>query len=63
MEVGTNLDKNETIIDLSLQIYAERLRPIVCDTVEYVNKALQDKNMNIVVEGANATMLDIDFGK
>ena len=45
-----------------LQVYAERLRPIVCDTVEYVNKALQNKNTNIIVEGANATMLDIDLG-
>ena len=36
---------------------------MVCDTVTYMNKALQNETSNIVVEGANALMLDIDFGK
>ncbi|MDO4268711.1 MAG: adenylosuccinate synthase [Eubacteriales bacterium] len=41
--------------------YAEQLKPYVCDTVTYLHKALeQDKK--IVVEGAQATLLDIDFG-
>lgn len=41
--------------------YAEMLRPYVCDTVTYLHKALeQDKK--VVVEGAQATLLDIDFG-
>eukprot|EP00038_Savillea_parva_P031196 m.83686 g.83686 ORF g.83686 m.83686 type:complete len:451 (+) comp9555_c0_seq1:85-1437(+) len=39
---------------------AERLKPFVVDTVTYVNKALGQKR--ILVEGANALMLDIDFG-
>ena len=30
-------------------------------TGTYINKAIQEKQ-KIVVEGANATMLDIDFG-
>jgi len=42
--------------------YAERVRPLVHDTVAYMNQALQDPNLSIVVEGANAMMLDIDFG-
>ena len=41
--------------------YAEILAPYVCDTVTYLHKAIeQDKK--IVVEGAQATLLDIDFG-
>ncbi|KAK3753625.1 hypothetical protein QZH41_014732, partial [Actinostola sp. cb2023] len=42
--------------------YAERIRPLVRDTVVYMNEALQKPNLAIVVEGANALMLDIDFG-
>ena len=36
---------------------------MVCDTVSYMHKALQNESANIVVEGANALMLDIDFGE
>lgn len=36
---------------------------MVCDTVTYMHKALQNESANIVVEGANALMLDIDFGR
>eukprot|EP00035_Acanthoeca_spectabilis_P004775 m.106836 g.106836 ORF g.106836 m.106836 type:complete len:470 (+) comp12724_c0_seq1:239-1648(+) len=39
---------------------AERLKPFVVDTVTYVNGALNKKK--ILVEGANALMLDLDFG-
>lgn len=35
---------------------------MVVDTVFFMHKALQDKANNILVEGANALMLDIDFG-
>mmetsp|Transcript_33305 Transcript_33305/g.78984 ORF Transcript_33305/g.78984 Transcript_33305/m.78984 type:complete len:505 (+) Transcript_33305:84-1598(+) len=41
--------------------YAERIKPFVSDTVEYVNQAYAD-GKRILVEGANATMLDVDFG-
>ena len=41
--------------------YAELLKPYVCDTITLIHKALeQDKK--IVIEGAQATLLDIDFG-
>ncbi len=41
--------------------YAARLKPYVCDTVTLLHKYLkEDKYM--VVEGAQATLLDIDFG-
>ena len=36
---------------------------MVIDSVTYMNNALKDSSKNILVEGANATMLDIDFGE
>jgi adenylosuccinate synthase len=41
--------------------YAERLRPFVADTAELVNSAL-DAGRSVLFEGAQGTMLDIDFG-
>ena len=38
-----------------------RLLPLITDTVSYVNDA-HDAGAKILIEGANATMLDIDFG-
>ena len=36
---------------------------MVRDTVLYVNKLVTEQpNVSILVEGANATLLDIDFG-
>lgn len=43
------------------KILAERLRPYVVDTVVYIHKAL-DSGKRVLVEGANALMLDLDFG-
>ena len=40
---------------------AKRIEPFIADTVDYVNKAHAD-GKKILVEGANATMLDLDFG-
>jgi adenylosuccinate synthase len=41
--------------------YAERLRPFVTDTMALVNGAL-DQGRSVLFEGAQGTMLDIDFG-
>lgn len=41
--------------------YAERLEPYIADTVHVVNEAITQKK-KILVEGGQATMLDIDFG-
>jgi adenylosuccinate synthase len=41
--------------------YRETLKPFVVDSVEFIHKAIADKK-KILVEGANALMLDIDFG-
>lgn len=41
--------------------YAERLRPYVCDTSLLLNEAL-DEGKVVVMEGGQATMLDVDHG-
>lgn len=41
--------------------YAERLRPYVANTVELVNDAI-DAGKNVMFEGAQGHLLDIDFG-
>ncbi|KAL3916073.1 MAG: hypothetical protein SGPRY_006972 [Prymnesium sp.] len=39
----------------------DRVMPLITDTVSYVND-MHDAGAKILIEGANATMLDIDFG-
>lgn len=56
--LSTNIEEEIT----KYKHYAEKIRPLVCDTVSYMNNALQNESAKIVVEGANALMLDIDFG-
>jgi adenylosuccinate synthase len=41
--------------------YAERLRPYVCDTIALLNEEI-GQGRKILFEGAQATMLDIDYG-
>lgn len=41
--------------------YAKIIKPYVCDTVTMLHKAIKN-NEKILCEGAQATMLDIDFG-
>lgn len=41
--------------------YANKLKPYVCDTITLLHKALEE-DKKVVVEGAQATLLDIDFG-
>ncbi|CAA2974431.1 adenylosuccinate synthetase, chloroplastic-like [Olea europaea var. sylvestris] len=41
--------------------FAERLEPYITDTVHFMNDALSRKK-KILVEGGQATMLDVDFG-
>lgn len=41
--------------------YAEKLRPFVVDNVSFMTKAFAEKK-NVLIEGANALMLDLDFG-
>jgi adenylosuccinate synthase len=41
--------------------YADRLRPYVCDTIALLNQEI-DAGRKVLFEGAQATMLDIDYG-
>jgi adenylosuccinate synthase len=43
------------------QAFAERIRPMVCDTAALLNGAIRD-GKTIMFEGAQGTMLDIDHG-
>ncbi|PZC77826.1 hypothetical protein B5X24_HaOG202937 [Helicoverpa armigera] len=43
------------------QEYAAMIRPMVRDTVSYLHKAIKE-GKKVLVEGANAALLDIDFG-
>ncbi len=53
------LDADEIIREY--ESYAERLRPFVCDTITLLNEEI-DAGKKILFEGAQATMLDIDYG-
>lgn len=45
------------------QAYVEQIKPMVRDGVHYMYEALHGPPKNILVEGANAALLDIDFGQ
>lgn len=40
----------------------EYLKPFICDTVPMLNEAIRDEKQNVLFEGAQGVMLDIDFG-
>lgn len=42
--------------------YRDDISPLVRDTVTFMYNILRDSSKRVLVEGANATMLDIDFG-
>ncbi len=41
--------------------YADKISPFVCDTVDLIARAVED-NKKILFEGAQGTLLDVDFG-
>jgi adenylosuccinate synthase len=43
------------------EAFAERIRPMVCDTALYLNEAMR-AGKTVLFEGAQGTMLDIDHG-
>ncbi|EKX38465.1 hypothetical protein GUITHDRAFT_165218 [Guillardia theta CCMP2712] len=54
------------VIDIEKEIqrykeYAQKLKPYVVDTVDYIHEAVAS-GKKILIEGANAAMLDIDYG-
>lgn len=58
---NVNCDAEELYQQYS--VIRETIKPMVNDTVHYMHEYLHSPNkVNILIEGANATMLDIDFG-
>ncbi|KAJ8387349.1 hypothetical protein AAFF_G00158450 [Aldrovandia affinis] len=45
-----------------LKVYVQKIRPMVRDGVHFMYEALHGPPTAILVEGANAALLDIDFG-
>ncbi|KAF0978417.1 hypothetical protein FDP41_002237 [Naegleria fowleri] len=43
-------------------VYIPRVHPMIIDTITYLHKAIYVDGLDILLEGANAVMLDIDFG-
>ena len=41
--------------------YAEQIKPFVCNTVVFMDEAIKAKK-KILFEGAQGSMLDVDFG-
>ncbi len=56
---GTPLDANQMFDETSALV--ERLRPFITDTTHYLNRAARD-GQSILIEGAQATLLDVDHG-
>ncbi|KAK7573724.1 hypothetical protein V9T40_010915 [Parthenolecanium corni] len=54
-----NVNKEEELE--RYRMYAEKLKPLVIETVYFIHDEIK-KGKRILVEGANAAMLDIDFG-
>jgi len=58
-------DLSEVDIEAELVRYKEMrevIRPCVKDATYFLFNLLKEPNKNMIIEGANATMLDIDFG-
>jgi adenylosuccinate synthase len=56
---GADIDFSHEV-EATLQL-GEKIRSYICDTAELVNRAL-DEGKSVLFEGAQGTMLDIDFG-
>ena len=70
MEEKIAIAKTFDICDQSLDLrairdqyerFAERIRPMVCDTAVLLNQAIRD-GRSVLFEGAQGTMLDVDHG-
>jgi len=56
---GERLDADEIFKEMS--VYTERLAPFIADTTHYLNIAATE-GRSILLEGAQATLLDVDHG-
>lgn len=61
--VRRGLAPTPSLLCLPPQGFAERIRPMVRDGVYFMYEALHGTPKKILVEGANAALLDIDFGR
>ena len=55
------VDQDWSAVRKLYQTYANRLRPLVCDTAELLSQSMKE-GKRILFEGAQGTMLDIDHG-
>jgi adenylosuccinate synthase len=55
IQIDTNAEVNRYLD------YYQKISPLIVDSVDYINSAYE-QGKRIMIEGANATMLDIDFG-
>ena len=55
------VDQDWAAVRKLYQTYANRLRPLVCDTAELLSQSMKE-GKRILFEGAQGTMLDIDHG-
>uniref|UniRef100_UPI00358F7912 adenylosuccinate synthetase isozyme 1 A-like n=1 Tax=Myxine glutinosa TaxID=7769 RepID=UPI00358F7912 len=60
MYPGLEVDTTSQLQEL--KVYSERIRPMVRDGIYFMYEVLHGPPKKILVEGANAAMLDIDFG-
>jgi adenylosuccinate synthase len=58
---GIHEEKDIALVRSKYQELAERIRPMVCDTAELLNDGIR-AGQNILFEGAQGTMLDLDHG-
>jgi adenylosuccinate synthase len=56
---GTRLNADEIFEETS--VFAQRLEPFIADTTHFLNQAARD-GRSILIEGAQATLLDVDHG-
>ncbi len=61
-EVDSTLPEHNAILS-SFQTLRKKIQPMVVDTAHLLNEQLADPSKKILVEGANAFLLDIDFGE
>ena len=59
--LGIDSDLDLRAIRDEYEAFAERIRPMVCDTSVLLNSAIRD-GRTVMFEGAQGTMLDIDHG-
>jgi adenylosuccinate synthase len=59
-ELGITKQQIQAVIDETYK-YGQLLKPYIIDSVLFIHK-LRKENQNILLEGAQGTMLDIDFG-